>query len=163
LEYEQVIDVGSGDGRIAYCSKFLGLSSFSFEIDPLLVDLQNKISKSTDVSFHPSCVDATSLDYSSLKLTRPVFFIGGLAQMGGAVLSTALLENIQSDSVLMKNAGMIFVGTTSQKYASDPLSEYGWGTLIHKYGLKVMDVVILPTVWTFKEHDDTPYIFAKSV
>ena len=29
LGYKQVIDIGSGDGRIAYCAKILGLDSYS--------------------------------------------------------------------------------------------------------------------------------------
>ena len=32
------IDIGSGDGRIAYCGKILGLNSISIEIDENLVD-----------------------------------------------------------------------------------------------------------------------------
>ena len=32
LGFEQVIDIGSGDGRIAYCAKILGLDAISIEI-----------------------------------------------------------------------------------------------------------------------------------
>ena len=39
--FEQIIDIGSGDGRIAYCGKILGLDSISIEIDENLVELQN--------------------------------------------------------------------------------------------------------------------------
>jgi predicted RNA methylase len=53
LGYKQVIDIGSGDGRIAYCAKILGLDSYSIEIDDMLVDLQNSISKSVKVNFNP--------------------------------------------------------------------------------------------------------------
>ena len=31
--FEQIIDIGSGDGRIAYCGKVFGLDSISIEID----------------------------------------------------------------------------------------------------------------------------------
>ncbi len=162
LDYKQVIDIGSGDGRIAYCAKILGLDSYSIEIDNMLVDLQNSISKSTGINFYPNCADAISFDYSSLRLTHPTFFIGGLAQMGGTALASGVLENIQQNSVLKENFGMVFVGTFSQKYPPDPMSEFGWGTLIDKYDLKVLSTMILPTVWTFNEPDDTPYIFAES-
>ena len=37
LGFEQIIDIGSGDGRIAYCGKTLGLESLSIEIDENLV------------------------------------------------------------------------------------------------------------------------------
>ena len=53
LGYEQIIDIGSGDGRIAYCGKILGLDSISIEIDENLISMQNKISDKTGVKFNP--------------------------------------------------------------------------------------------------------------
>lgn len=156
--FREIIDIGSGDGRIAYCAKILGLDSYSIEIDSTLIDLQESITSSVGVNFNPNCSDAITFDYDSLKLTNPVFFIGGLAQMGGVSLATGILEHLKSK----QNFGMVFAGTVSQKYAPDPLGESGWGTLIEKFSLSVMDTIILPTVWTFKEPDDTRYIFAKS-
>lgn len=157
LGFREIIDIGSGDGRIAYCAKVLGMESYSIEIDSMLVDLQKSIESSGDVNFNPNCSDAITFDYGSLTLTNPVFFIGGLAQMGGASLTTGILENLQSK----QNIGMVFAGTVSQKYAPDPLGESGWGSLIEKFSLSVIDTIILPAVWTFKESDDTRYIFAK--
>ena len=43
LGFEQIIDIGSGDGRIAYCGKILGLNSISIEIDENLVTALQKI------------------------------------------------------------------------------------------------------------------------
>ena len=40
LGYREVIDIGSGDGRIAFCAKVLDLESYSIEIDDMLVALQ---------------------------------------------------------------------------------------------------------------------------
>jgi len=162
LGFDELIDIGSGDGRIAYCAKILDMVSYSLEIDNMLVELQNSISASTGANFSPSCVDAISFDYSSLHLKKPVFFIGGLAQMGGVFLATGVLENLKSSSVL-KNMGIVFAGTVSPKYSPDPMSDAGWGTLIHKYGLNVIDTVVLPTVWTFHEPEDTHYVFSKFV
>ena len=161
LGYKQVIDIGSGDGRIAYCAKILGLDSYSIEIDDMLVDLQNSISESVGVNFNPNCSDAITFDYLTINLSNPAFFIGGLAQMGGITLATGILENTQSNPV-KKNTGLVLAGTVSQKYATDPLNHAGWGTLIDKFSLDVIDTVILPAVWTFKETDDTHYIFTKS-
>lgn len=160
LGYKQVIDIGSGDGRIAYCARILELDSHSIEIDDMLVDLQNSISQSAGVHFNPVCSDATTFDYSAFDLDDTVFFIGGLAQMGGAALAAGILENLSSDPVL-KNTGMVLAGTVSQKYASDPMNNAGWGTLIDKFSLDVIDTIVLPAVWTFKEADDVHYIFAK--
>ena len=156
LGYRQAIDIGSGDGRIAYCSKVLGLDSYSIEIDNMLVDLQNSISEGTNILFNPLCHDSLSFDYSSLNLTNPIFFIGGLAQMGGNALATGVIENSG-----LKKIGMVFAGTNSQKYPADPKSKSGWGTIIEKNNLEVITELILPTVWTFREPDDTPYIFTK--
>jgi len=160
LGYQQVIDIGSGDGRIAFCAKVLDLKSYSIEIDDMLSDLQNLL---TILDFHPYCSDAMTFDYSSLNLTQPIFFIGGLAQMGGIALASGVLEKIDSISDLKKNAGWVFAGTYSQKYAPDPKNEAGWGTLIEKNNLKSIQTLSLPTVWTFHEQDETPYIFAQTI
>ena len=158
LEHSEIIDIGSGDGRIAFCAKVLGLESYSIEIDNMLVDLQKTLTSLLD--FNPHCSDATTFDYSSLNLTKPIFFIGGLAQMGGTALATGVIEKIHSISDL--NAGWVFAGTLSQKYAPDPKSEAGWGTLIEKNNLQSIKTIPLPTVWTFHEPDETPYVFAQT-
>jgi len=158
--YSEIIDVGSGDGRIAFCAKVLDLQSYSIEIDDKLVQLQTDLSKI--LNFNPFCSDASLFDYSSLNLTKPIFFIGGLAQMGGTSLASGVLEKITSLSNLKQNSGWAFAGTYSKKYASDPKNKAGWGTLIEKNNLNYLQTVSLPTVWTFHESDDTPYIFAKS-
>jgi len=160
LGYQEVIDIGSGDGRIAFCAKILDLESYSIEIDDMLVDLQKLL---TILDFHPYCSDAVTFDYSSLNLTQPIFFIGGLAQMGGIALASGVLEKIDSISNLKKNTGWVFAGTFSQKYQPDPKNEAGWGTLIEKNNLKSIQTLSLPTVWTFHEPEETPYIFTQTV
>lgn len=159
LGYCEIIDVGSGDGRIAFCAKVLGLEAYSIELDDVLVDLQKTLA--TPLDFHPFCSDAITFDYGSLSLTHPIFFIGGLAQMGGTALATGVIDKIDSDD-LWKNTGWVFAGTHSQKYAPDPKNEAGWGTLIEKNKLRKLQTILLPTVWTFHETDETPYIFAES-
>jgi len=161
LGYSEVIDIGSGDGRIAYCAKILDLESYSVEIDDMLVDLQNLLTSTLD--FHPYCADAIAFDYSSLNLLRPIFFIGGLAQMGGTFLATGVLDKINSISNLKQNSGWVFAGTLSQKYTQDPKNEAGWGTLIEKNNLKSIQTLSLPAAWTFHESDDVQYIFAESI
>ena len=159
LGYSEIIDIGSGDGRIAFCAKILGLKSYSIEIDDMLVDLQKLL---TILDFHPYRSDAITFDYSSLNLTQPIFFIGGLAQMGGTALASGVLEKINSITDL-KNIGWVFAGTYSQKYQPDPKNEAGWGTLIEKNNLKSIQTLSLPTVWTFHESEETPYIFAQTI
>jgi hypothetical protein len=159
LGYREIIDIGSGDGRIAFCAKVLDLESYSIEIDDMLFDLQKLL---TIRDFHPYCSDAVTFDYSSLNLATPIFFIGGLAQMGGIALASGVLEKIDSISNL-KNIGWVFAGTYSQKYSSDPKNEAGWGTLIEKNKLKHIQTISLPTVWTFHEPEETPYIFTQTI
>ena len=160
FDYKELVDIGSGDGRIAYCAKILGLQATSIEIDDVLVELQNSILATTKVNFNPICADAIEFDYSSFNLTRPVFFIGGLPQMGGDVLATNIIEKISSTS-LKKNTCIVFAGTHSKRQLSGNQSEGGWSSLIDKHGLKVIKTVILPTIWTFDQLDDTPYIYTK--
>ena len=42
---------------------------------------------------------------------------------------------------------------------SGNLENGGWSTLIEKHDLKVIDTVSLPTVWTFDQTVETPYIY----
>jgi hypothetical protein len=56
----------------------------------------------------------------------------------------------------------VLAGTLSQKYAPDPKNEAGWGTLIGKNNLKLIQNVSLPAAWTIHESDDVQYIFAES-
>jgi len=164
LDYHEVLDIGSGDGRIAYCAKILGLKTHSIEVDESLVDLQKLITFTTKVDFNPICSDAVEFDYSDLDLKKPVFFIGGLAQMGGDILASSIIEKLNSITDL-KNIGITFAGTYSKKYfpgtTAENMAEGGWKSIINKNDLKIVKILTLPTVWTFDQPIDTPYIFTK--
>ena len=159
LNYREVLDIGSGDGRIAYCAKILGLDAHGIEIDDMLVDLQESICESTKVNFNPVCNDAVKFDYLSLNLEKPAFFIGGLAQMGGEMLATSILTNL--DSELKQKTCMVLTGSYSEKYSLNDRKDGGWSSLIEKNNLKVIQTAVLPTVWSFNEAIDTPYTFAE--
>ena len=77
LGVNEVIDIGSGDGRIAYCAKITGIVSHGIEIDENLVSLQNTISAHTGVSYNIIISDATQFDYSELNLSKPAFLFPG--------------------------------------------------------------------------------------
>ncbi len=165
LGYKEVLDIGSGDGRIAYCARILGLETYSIEVEESLVDLQKLITFSTKIDFNPNCADAVEFDYSDLKLKQPVFFIGGLAQMGGDIWASSIIEKLNTIPNLKKNIGITFAGTYSKKYfsgtRSESMSDGGWKSIIDKNDLKVIKTITLPTVWTFDQPIDTPYIFTK--
>jgi len=161
LGYTELVDIGSGDGRIAFCGKILGLISHSIEIDDVLVELQEKISKSTNQNFNPKCKDALEFDYSQLQLTHPIFFIGGISQMGGDILANNIINKINNISDLSNNTGVVFAGTYSKKQLSSNLANGGWDSIIKKHNLNIVDTVSLPTIWTFDQTIETPYIYTK--
>jgi hypothetical protein len=159
LNYKEVLDIGSGDGRIAYCGKILGLNVFGIEIDNMLVDLQNHISKKIMINFNPICSDAIKFDYNVLKLTQPAFFIGGLPQMGGDVLASKIISNL--DPNLKEKSCMVLTGSYSEKYSFNDTRDGGWKKLIDNNNLKVIQSNSLPTAWSFNQTNETPYIFTK--
>lgn len=161
LGYEELVDIGSGDGRIAFCGKVLGFTTHSIEIDDGLVELQKLICKDTEQNFDPNCEDALEFDYSKFQLTNPVFFIGGLPQMGGDMLATSIIDKINSIEQLKNSTGIVFAGTHSKRQLSGNLANGGWSSLIQEHNLQVTQTVSLPTVWTFDQTTETPYIYTK--
>jgi len=158
LGFKEIIDIGSGDGRISYCAKILGLNPIGVEIDEFLVDLQKSISKVTGITFKQICKDAAQVDYSSLSLTKPAIFTGGLPQMGD-VLATNIIEKIMKLPDLKHNSCFVLAGSKSNRQFSVNQSHGGWKPLIEKYNLRVLKTITLPTVWTFDQTESTPYIF----
>jgi hypothetical protein len=41
------------------------------------------------------------------------------------------------------------------------LTNGGWGSIIEKYNLDIVDIVSLPTIWSFDQTIETPYIYTK--
>jgi hypothetical protein len=161
LGFENIVDIGSGDGRIAYCGELLGLRSIGIEIDSDLVFLQREISSLTDVQFEIVNDDATKFEFDCLDLLRPMFFISGLPQCGD-MLATSVIPRILEISKLRGSAGFNFMGShTIHKYSSDR-TRWGWGKIIDSYGLKVMECITLPTYWTNDQNLDTAYVFTST-
>jgi len=161
LGYSELIDIGSGDGRIAYCGKVLNLHSHGIEIDAGLVDIQNKITDLTQINFNPNCADALEYDYSTLQLKNPIFFIGGLPQMGGDILATSIIEKINLIDNLRQDTCVVFAGSYSKHQLSENQSHGGWSSLIKKHNLKEIMNISLPTIWTFDQDIDTPYFYTR--
>ena len=157
--YSEIIDIGSGDGRIAYCGGVHGMKSYSIELDDMLVNLQKSLT--TNVNFNSTCFDAIKFDYLSLNLTKPLFFIGGLAQMGGLELATGVLNRVKPHFHLWNKIGWSFAGTLSKKYPADPKNHAGWGSFIENSNLQLIQNISLPTAWSFHESDETQYVFVK--
>ena len=162
LGAKQIIDIGSGDGRIAYCAKVVGLQSYAIEIDENLVSLENKISSNTGVDFQPMMADAIQFDYTSLELSQPIFFISGLPEVG-EMLANNVIPRVTSMSNLKTSPIFVFSGSHIMRKDSRDKSMWGWGKLIDHYNLKVIKTVTLPTYWTVEQSVDTPFIFTRSM
>ena len=159
---KQIIDIGSGDGRIAYCAKVAGIQSYGIEIDESLVNLEKKIVSSTGIDFKPMREDATQFDYTSLELSQPIFFISGLPEIG-EMLANNVISKIMSIPNLKVSPIFVFTGSHVMRKDSRDKSKWGWGKVIGHYNLEVIKTVTLPTYWTLDQPIDTPFIFTKAV
>ena len=159
LGYKQIIDIGSGDGRIAYSGKILGLNSISIEIDENLVDLQEKISDKTGVRFNPICSDATTYDFTKISDKPSIFIIGGVPEIG-EVLAESVIKNVLKIERLSKSA-FVLTGSHSHRKFSRDTTDFGWGPTIKKLGLSIISTHSLPTYWTMDQKFETPYVFVK--
>jgi hypothetical protein len=160
LGFGQLVDVGSGDGRIAYCGALLGMESHGIEIDHNLVQLQNSISAATGVIFSAIRADATRFDCGILKLSRPIFFISGLPEMG-EMLANSVIKQVASMKALRNEAGFNFMGSHVMKSHSRDQTGWGWGSVIASNDLELAGTVTLPTLWTTDQVVDTAYVYTK--
>ena len=159
---KQLIDIGSGDGRIAYCARIIGLKSYGIEIDENLASLENEILANTGVDFQPIIADATQFDYASLELSQPIFFIAGLPEVG-EMLANNVISRITSMPNLKTNPIFVFSGSHIMRKDSRDKSKWGWGKVMEHYNLEVIKTVTLPTYWTIEQAIDTPFIFTRSM
>jgi hypothetical protein len=162
LGFNQLIDVGSGDGRIAYCASLLGMESYGIEIDDELVELQEAVSHSTGVNYNVIRADATRFDYGSLDLSKPIFFISGLPEMG-EMLANSVIRKVLSVEKMKHNAGFNFMGSHVMKPLTRDRTSWGWGNIIASFGLKLIGTVSLPTLWTTDQILDTAYVYTRAV
>jgi hypothetical protein len=160
LGFEEVVDIGSGDGRIAYCSKLLGLKSVGIEIDSDLVNLQYKISNLTNIKYRVLNEDATAIEYSSLNLSKPIFFISGLPE-SGEMLARNVLEKVGEIIELKHSAGFNFMGSHIMKGYSRDKTKWGWGKIIEDFDLDLIGCLTLPSHWTNDQKMDTAYVYTR--
>jgi len=158
LGFENIIDIGSGDGRLIFCGSILGLNSIGVEIDKDLCDLQNKISISSNVKYEVINGDSNSIDYSQFKLENTIIFISALPD-SGEILSYGMLNHLRKYKAKMHNVGITLMGTHTYKRYSRDKSMWGWGKFIDDSGLKIVKCISLPSSWTLDEKKETPYLF----
>jgi hypothetical protein len=157
LGFENIIDIGSGDGRLIFCGSILGLNSVGVEIDKDLCDLQNKISNLSNVRYEVINGDSNSIDYSQFKLENTIIFISALPD-SGEILSYGILNHLKKDKAKLRNVGITLMGSQVHRDSRDK-SMWGWGKFIVDSGLKILKCVSLPSSWTLDEKKETPYFF----
>lgn len=149
----QLVDVGSGDGRIAFCGRLLGMDVCSIEIDESLAALQRRLSREIGMRLDVRCADAASFDYDGLCFERPAVFTGGLPQMGD-ILAAAIVERMSG----VDGCRFVLAGSRPRGVQGRAFGWHGWGGLMEKFDLEVVWSMSLPTVWTFDQPQETPYI-----
>ncbi|MDP9488785.1 MAG: hypothetical protein M3P28_01085 [Thermoproteota archaeon] len=158
LGFENIIDIGSGDGRLLYCGSIIGLNSIGIEIDKDLCDLQTKISDDSNVKFRVINGDSNSIDYSQLALENTMLFVSALPE-SGEMISYGITNQFKKYMDKLQNVGITLMGSqTYRRYTRDK-SMWGWGKFIDDCELKLVECLSLPTSWTLDEKKETPYLF----
>ena len=158
LGFQNILDMGSGDGRLLYCGSILGLDSTGVEIDKDLCELQNEISTSSNVKYNVIHGDSNSINYSQFNLENTMIFISALPELG-EMIAYGVLNQLKMYRGKLHNVGITLMGShTYRKYSRDK-SMYGWGKFIADFELKVLSRLSLPSSWTLDEKKETPYMF----
>jgi hypothetical protein len=158
LGFENIIDIGSGDGRLLFCGSILGLNSVGVEIDKDLCYLQNEISSYSNVKFQVINGDSNSIDYSQLELQNTMIFISALPE-SGEMISYGLSNQFEKYRDKLQNLGITLMGSHTHRRYSRDRSIWGWGKFVHDCGLKIVECLSLPSSWTLDEKKETPYLF----
>jgi hypothetical protein len=161
LGFDQLVDVGAGDGRIAYCASLLRMRSYGIEIDDELVQVQDAISSITGINYKAIKADATCFDYGTLDLSKPMFFISGLPEMG-EMLANSVIRQVLSIDKVRHNAGFNFMGSHVMKSLTRDKTSWGWGSVIASFGLELIGTITLPTLWTTDQMVDTAYVYTRA-
>jgi hypothetical protein len=127
-----------------------------------LVALQQSIVTKTGVPYAVKLADAVRYDFDKLGLSRPIFFVSGLPEMG-EMLARSVLRKVLSDPNLSNHSGFNFMGSHTPKRLSRDQTGWGWGEVISEFNLAVNGVVTLPTYWTTEQPVDTAYVYATSI
>ena len=155
LGFTEIIDIGAGDGRVSYCGSLLKLRSIGIELDINLTELQNDLCKKTNINFEIVNEDASRFNFAKLNLSKPLFLVSGLPEMGEMFVDNLIYTTRQTKFL---SFGIGFLGSTFTRKFTNDLTNYGWGQIISKYNLKIIDEIDLPTHWTNDNNTETKYL-----
>ena len=158
LGFTEVLDIGAGDGRIPYCASLLGMRSLGIELNTDLTKMQNDLCKKTAINFEIINDDATIYNFANLHLSKPIFFISGLPEMGEMFVDNVIHTTLQNK---FESFGIVFLGSTIKRQFQRDIIFYGWGEIIKKNNLKIIDEINLPSHWTNDNNTETKYLITK--
>ena len=75
----------------------LNLRSFGIELDTNLTELQGELCKKTDIKFEIMNDDASSYNFAKLGLSKPIFFVSGLPEMGEMFIDNLMQTTMQNN------------------------------------------------------------------
>src|SRR5215218_4290300 len=161
LGFTEIIDIGAGDGRISYCGSLLYLRSIGIELDSSLSELQNDLCKKTNINFEIVNRDASTFDFAKLNLSKPLFFVSGLPEMGEMFVDNLINTTLKNNFL---SFGVVFLGSINnkRKFVKDD-TLYGWGEIIKKNNLKIIKEINLPTHWTNDNNSESKYLITKKL
>lgn len=160
LGFTELIDIGAGDGRIPYCASLLGMRSLGIELNTDLTKMQNDLCKKTAINFEIINDDATIYNFANLHLSKPIFFISGLPEMGEMFVDNVIHTTLQNK---FESFGIVFLGSTIKRQFQKDTIYYGWGEIIKKNNLKIIDEINLPSHWTNDNNSETKYLITKKI
>ncbi len=162
----EIIDIGSGDGRLPYCGTILNVRSVSIEIDHDLSELQKNVMKKTGVDYEMICDNAATYHYEKLNLKKPMICISALPEIG-EILAEEIISKFKRSLDIKKqemDVGFCFIGSNPQlnlnRFKKDD-GCFGWSSVIKKFGLKIFNQIDLPTHWTNDIKYGTPYLLTR--
>lgn len=158
LGFTELIDIGAGDGRIPYCGSLLNLRSIGIELDTNLTELQRELSNLTDIKFEIINGDASSYNFAGFNLSKPIFFVSGLPEMGEMFVDNVIQTMIQNK---FETFGIVFLGSIFKRKFVNKVKNYGWGEIIKKNNLKIIEEINLPTHWTNDNNTETKYMITQ--
>jgi len=161
LGFTEIIDIGAGDGRISYCGSLLYLRSIGIELDSSLSELQNDLCKKTNINFEIVNRDASTFDFAKLNLSKPLFFVSGLPEMGEMFVDNLINTTLKNNFL---SFGVVFLGSINnkRKFVKDD-TLYGWGEIIKRNNLKIIKEINLPTHWTNDNNSESKYLITKKI
>ena len=78
--------------------------------------------------------------------------------MGEMFVNNVIQTTVQNK---FESFGIVFLGSTFKRQFANDVPNYGWGEIIKKNNLKIIDEINLPTHWTNDNNSETKYLVTK--